>query len=428
MKRPLAFLPLGILLLAPPAPGAELSGNGTTLIQFHQRDMAGGTRTWAPVTQYVRLDAAGVGHERLSLHLAGWGRADLADQSQPNGTSSGFLDYGYLQYLHPTANAQVQLGRIITMETGWMEQMDGILLRSDLLQKYKGLSASLFAGRPVSQGKGTNVRGDILYGGRASYRIEGVMEAGAFFVQESGMLRTGPTSDLKDYRAWVGGDLFLSPLDTLTIDARTLYDDVSGEFAEHRVRGTLAATKDLTLSVEYRQHRLDALFSSTNLRTLFSPDRPESESVVSASLTYRFPLPLDLTLEGATIDRENRSSGSRVGLTGRSTIGNTTWGGSYHHVTSGDLKQGSEGFAPPDYDEMRLFALYRKESFTLGGDILLDLFSSTVASKKRSVETTLTGGYQISRPIRLSLDLTHADTPLVDNELRALARLSMSFE
>lgn len=428
MKRPFVVLPLGILLIVSLVEAAEITGDGTTLLQFHQRDMGGTSKTWSPLTQYVRLDASGLGHDTLSLHIAGWGRGDLADQSQPNGTTNGFLDYGYLQYLSPTANARIQIGRIVTTETGWMEQFDGISLRSDLLREYKGLSASVFAGKPVSQGKGTNVRGDLLYGGRLHYRVEKIGEMGAFFAHESGMLRTGETSDLKDYRTWVGGDIILTPSDKLTIDARTLHDQVGGDFAENRIRGTFTPAKELTLSLEYRQHNLDSLFSSTNLRTLFSPDRTESESVVTGSLTYRFSLPLDVTLDGATIDRENRSRGNRIGFSARSTAGGVTWGGGYHHVASGRLKQGSEGFVPPDYDEVRLFALYGKGPLTVGADTVIDLFSSTIGSTDRSMETTITCGYQIGKPVRLSVDLTHADTPLVDNELRALARMNVSFE
>lgn len=419
---------IGLLTSASLAAAADLSTNATTILRFHQRDMGLASRTYLPATQFLKADVGSLGSDRLSLHLYGWGRADLADQSEPNGTANGFLDQAYLQYSHPTANAFVRLGRITSMESGQLEQFDGISLRSDLLQSYKGLALSLFAGKPVSQGKGTSVRGDLLYGGRLSYRFEGRMEAGLFLTHESGMLRTGPASDLKDYRSWLGGDLWLRPLDGLEIEGRSLYDDVGGDFAENRVRVALSPSKELTISAEYRQNSLDSLFSSTNLRTLFSPDRTESSSTFSGSVTYRFPLPLEVTVDASRTDRDSRSGSTSIGFSARSANGPLTMGGSYHHLTSGKLNGGSEGFVPPDSDQIRLFALYSRDSWSVGADTVLDLYSSKIGSKDRSIETTATGGYQLAKAFRLSLDLTHADTPLVNDELRALARLSMNFE
>jgi hypothetical protein len=89
-----------------------VNGFSTTIARVSRQDTPGfPAGTLAPVTEFVGLDATGLGSDQLSLHLAGWGFTDLADASSPNGKNGGDLSYGYLQYRFGRANAELKAGR-----------------------------------------------------------------------------------------------------------------------------------------------------------------------------------------------------------------------------------------------------------------------------------------------------------------------------
>ena len=72
--------------------GQDINVYGTTLIQNMEQDLPGfGTTIYRPAIQFLGVDATGLGTEGLSLHLYGWGRRDLEDQSRLEGKSMGEL-------------------------------------------------------------------------------------------------------------------------------------------------------------------------------------------------------------------------------------------------------------------------------------------------------------------------------------------------
>lgn len=430
MKRLLASCASLLLLVPLAVEASEFSAGGLTLLRLEQRDIGSETKRIAPLTQFARLDAAGIGSEALSLHIAGWGRADLADESTSSDTLAGTLEYGYMQYRHPTANARIRVGRFLHSEGGVMEHVDGISLRSDLLHDYSGLAASLYAGVPVSQNKGTSVRGSSIFGGRLSHRVEKIMELGLFASQETGMLRTGPDTDLKDYRRIMGGDLWLLPLESLEIEGRTQYDAAGNGFAESLLRLSWQAAKSLSVTGSYRQNDLKALYSSTNLRSLFNPNTDEKSKQYAGSATYSFQFPLQLTVDASTTDRDSRSNSARLGFDLRSVMSEKALiaGLGFHHVSAGDLKTGQEGVAATDYSEFRHFITYGSGSFTAGYDMVAHLYADEMNGKKSGYEIMVTGGYKVTPIIRLSADVTVADTPQAEREVRGLIRLACTYE
>ena len=87
VERRRALKPRGsvaVLALLASASGwsQDVSVYGMTLAQVWKAETPGFSQaTYAPATQYLGIDASDVVMERLSLHLFGWGRADLADRS-----------------------------------------------------------------------------------------------------------------------------------------------------------------------------------------------------------------------------------------------------------------------------------------------------------------------------------------------------------
>ena len=114
-------------LMSATAWGQEVSLYGTTMAQMWKQENPGFDKsTFTPATQYLGIDATKLGTDNLSLHLFGWGRTDLSDASNFDGSKSGgYLNYGYLQYRFDQANAEIKAGRFTANQPTGVEQGDG---------------------------------------------------------------------------------------------------------------------------------------------------------------------------------------------------------------------------------------------------------------------------------------------------------------
>lgn len=434
MKRLLASL----ALLVPLAPAAgmayELTTGGTTIMRLEQRDLSGTKQNIMPLTQFLQVDATKLGYDRLSFHLSGWGRADAGDKSYNDNKLGGNLDAAYFRYWHPTANAEMKLGRMFVYESGAIEQIDGVAARADLLPDYEGMVGTVFAGRPVRQGKGENVRGDSLIGGRLSYRLAGMLEVGGTFAQENGMLRTGADANLKDYRRTFGADLWLQPFSLLELTGRTVFDTVNSGVAENNYRLAYRPTTKLTVAGDYRQNNLKSYFSASNIRSLFNPDNTDKMTRYGGSITYTLSPALETTIDVYQYKRDDRNGSTRVGGELRSTLwdGALITGGGFHHLTAGKAKSepATGKIDPPSYNEIRAFALYQKGAYTLSGDAIADLYDADFYgnNRKSAFELQASAGYQIIPSLQISGDLSYADTPDVKGDVRGLIRLTFNFD
>src|SRR5665647_727882 len=96
---------------------ADVTVDSSTLFGIGQRDISGASKeTLLPATQFLGITADKLADGNLSLHLYGWGRADLGDKSFNNEASTGSLTYGYLQYRFSKANANIRAGRLFVRE------------------------------------------------------------------------------------------------------------------------------------------------------------------------------------------------------------------------------------------------------------------------------------------------------------------------
>ncbi len=434
MKRLLASLALLVPLVPAAGMAYELTAGGTTIMRLEQRDLSGTKQNIMPLTQFLQVDATKLGYDRLSFHLSGWGRADAGDKSYNDNKLGGNLDAAYFRYWHPTANAEMKLGRMFVYESGAIEQIDGVAVRADLLPDYEGMVGTLFAGSPVRQGKGENVRGDTLIGGRLSYRLAGRLEIGGTFSQENGMLRTGADANLKDYRRTFGADLWLQPFSSLELTGRTVFDTVNSGMAENNYRLAYRPNTKLTVAGDYRQNNLKSYFSASNIRSLFNPDNTEKMTRYGGSATYTFSPAIELTADAYLYNRDNRNGSSRFGIEARSTQmdGALIAGGGIHHLTAGTAKTApaTGQIDPPSYNEIRAFALYQKGHYTLSGDAIANLYDADFNGngKKSAYELQTSAGYQLMPTLKVSVDLSYADTPDVDGDVRGLLRLTFNFD
>src|SRR5450631_3580353 len=189
MKRH-SYVALLATLLSATAWGQEVSLYGTTMAQMWKQETPGFDKaTYTPATQYLGIDATKLGTDNLSLHLFGWGRTDLSDASNFDGSKSGgYLNYGYLQYQFNQANAEIKAGRFTVNQSTGFEQVDGVSARTDLRG---GFTISAFGGKPVlyktvdpvSQ-TDYNFQSDFIYGTRLAWRLPQAAEIGISYLQD----------------------------------------------------------------------------------------------------------------------------------------------------------------------------------------------------------------------------------------------------
>lgn len=154
---------------------ADLAFSSKTYLLLYQRDVPGGkTGNFAPLFEYLSGDAGNLGGAPVSFHFYGWGRADLDDETGRHRTS-GELGSAYLQYLHPTGNGEMRLGRFFLTEGAAMETLDGAFFKA---RSPIGLGASIFGGVPAEATITATETGDSIFGGRIFYAKPGFVERG----------------------------------------------------------------------------------------------------------------------------------------------------------------------------------------------------------------------------------------------------------
>ena len=123
------------LLLLPavlPAPcrAADITLSSRTYLLFYEREVVGGEKNkFAPLYEYLSGDASDLGGKPLAFHFYGWGRFDLADDTDDKGYG-GDIGSAFLQYLHPTGNAEMRLGRFFFTEGVAAEILDGAFVKT----------------------------------------------------------------------------------------------------------------------------------------------------------------------------------------------------------------------------------------------------------------------------------------------------------
>jgi len=287
VERRRALKPRGsvaVLALLASASGwsQDVSVYGMTLAQVWKAETPGFSQaTYAPATQYLGIDASDVVMERLSLHLFGWGRADLADPSSYGGKTGGDLAYGYLQYRFPTANAELKAGRFSVASSSGIEQINGVSGRADLKG---GFTVSAFAGQPVLYDTALQTQAakddyefqrNWIAGARVGLRIPKVGEFGLSYLQDGqNAAKDLPIPSATDYtRRHVGFDLRIAAHAAVDFSGKTVLDvakhadtaDQPSKIAEHDYTLSVKALEELAFAGTYVERNYRAYFAGTNL-------------------------------------------------------------------------------------------------------------------------------------------------------------------
>ena len=433
----------------------EVNVYSTTMAQVWKQETPGFEKyTSSPVTQFIGIDATKLGTDALSLHLYGWGMADLADQSSPNGKSGGYLTSGYLQYQFPQANAEIKAGRFIVTQGGGMEHVDGVSARADLRG---GFTISAFGGRPV---RFTSVldpdakndyefQHDLIFGTRLSYRIPKTGEIGISYLQDgSTAAKDLPIPSLVDYsRKQLGVDIRLSPHAAVDFSGRTLFDMAShpdtpasvlekpSKIAEHDYTLSVKVAGAVSVTGTFVERNFFAYFAGSNLKSLFRQDEKDKFRSFGGSVVWGSASDLQVIADFRQTKRESYGDASRFGADVRWNLSNLKImsGFGYHHVNADDAPL--VGTHTPTYGmshgEIRAWAMYQKGLMSASLDGIFfnfdDKKNPNLNGQGSIYQVVGSLGYQATTNLKISGDISYGDDALFKKQVMGLLRVEYRF-
>lgn len=427
---------------------AEVEAYGTTLARYWNQSYPDLSKNrYVPLTQFVGIDATGLGDTPWSLHLFGWGKTDLADQSSPGGKGEGDLTFGYLQYRAPKANAEVQLGRFAAQGAAGLEMVNGLSARADLRG---GFTFAFFGGKPVIYdpvGAPQAAPRDFIAGGRLAWRAARYGEIGVSYLQDGTAPKNQPGQPILEDRSrkLLGGDLRLSPHASFDISGRVIYnqkkeDPLSATSKNARLAGqdytiSWKVTRTIQFSGTYIERNFKDYYAGTNLPSLFRQIETEKYKAHSGLFSFGISGPLQVNVDYRKARREGNGDSTRAGAEFRMTSERLKLksGLAYHRVTASDvpLTGGTVAFYSLSHSEARLWLMHDGGRYFLSFDAVSYAFDDEnnpmLNGEPKSYLGVASLGFRPGKSVTISGDVSYGMNPLYKKEVRGLLRLDFRF-
>ena len=426
MKRNLSPLFSAAFLLAFPVAvyAVDISVDSTSIVRFEQRDIPGSSKQdIQPFTQFLGLDARKLGDGNLSLHLYGWGRADMGDTSYGDSKTDGNLTYSYLQYRFEKTDADIRAGRFFVREGIINEQVDGISARTDLPFGF-GLSA--FGGATVHTedlyGENSDGKGDYIAGGRISFRHKGLLELGISGVYED----TAPAlvNYVNGTNRKIGADIWLSPHRAIELVGHSSYNTETSEMAEHRYLLNLRPATGLVLSGEYSDQREQSLFYSWAMFSGAAVNPGDKARTTAITASYYLDKTTEIILGYKHYNREIGNADRYGGDMKLSFMDNRLRGGlGYYYLQAGD-NFAITGTSSASYHNLRAYVMHDTKTYFSSVEALCRLFDEKIYGEDTAYEAAFSLGYHITPALALSGDISYGKNPDYQDETKGLVRLT----
>jgi hypothetical protein len=414
------------MLLAAPATllAADITLDSTTMVRFSQIDATGsGKEDVQPASQFLGLDATKLADGNLSLHLHGWGRVDLGDNSYGESTTAGDLSYGYLRYRFGRGDADLRAGRFFVREGIVNEQVDGVSARTNLPF---GFSLSAFGGATVHTkdlyGESSDGKGDYLAGGRVGFRFRQILDLGVSGVYED----KAPLllHHVNGTNRRIGGDIWLNPHRAVDIVGHTSYNTETKKIAEHRYLLTIRPGSDLTVSGEFADQRDQSLLYSWALFSapLTNPD--DKSRIYGGTIAYGPGKPAIISLNYRHYDRENGSADRYGGDLKLLFLDNSLRSGLTYSYLEADRNFAIAGTTSASYHTIRGYIQHDTKSYFAALDLLCQLFDEKIHRERSAYEGAFSLGYHLTPTLTISGDISYGKNPDYENETKGLVRLT----
>jgi len=372
-----------------------------------------------PLYEYLRFTVASKEQDgsTTSLHIGGWGRADLADKSSRDDNVDGDLQFGYLSFQGAKNNLVISAGRQFVVEGVAAQRLDGLYARSDLAA---GFAAAAYAGSPVVTEP--NLRADDFVGGaRVTHSDKKYYTIG---ISALTSLTGGDR-----YREEEGVDLWLQPIKQVDITGSSSYNSITDGWMEHAYTASFAPVDNLRLYADLsRINYRDYFFRVTTSALVFNPltngiDPDERLLALGAGGAYTVLKNLSVGADYRHYDydvaRAANYYGGKVSYWVPEAFGA---GLSVHRMDGHDARL--------EYTEYRLYAMKKLGKADLTLDVI-DLYYDSEArmnEDRNSVTVVAAGSYELNPALRLGASVDYANNPFFDDELKGLVKLTYLFD
>jgi len=426
-----SFLALSLALLIPSTLiAAEVSVDSDTIVRFEQRDVTGGnSEDLVPATQFLGLDAKKLWDGNLSLHMYGWGRADLADESYNNNTTAGNLTYGYLLYRFDKDAADIRAGRFFVREGIVNEQVDGLSARASLPY---GFALSAFGGATVHThdlyGEHTDGKGDSIFGGRLSYKYSKFFELGVSGVYED----DAPTlnNHVNGNNRKVGAEIWLNPIRSIELVGHSSYNTEADEIAEHRYLLNLRPIAGLTISGQYNYQKEQSLFYSWAMFSGAAIPSGNKATNTGVTATYSLTKSAELSLDYNHYDREVGNADRYGGDLKLSFLDNRLKSGIGYHYLDAGQEFAISGTASGSYQNLRAYIMHDTKGYFAAIEGIGYFFKEKINDEDNAIQASMSLGYHLTPALALSGDISYGQNPDFKDETKGLIRLTynMTFD
>lgn len=394
----------------------DISIHSQTLIRGFERDTVDEKEAMVlPVYQYVGLDIGDVSEEKVTFHMYGWGRKDLADTRLYEDDPTGDLVYGYAQFMAADERVRLKIGRqqIYTAAVG--ETVDGILVEGGL-----GDYLSLMAYGGLLPGFEDHVVSDhaSIFGGRVGLLFDARLDAGLSYKG------VDPDNESQDRR--LGFDISLSPTDQITVTGVSQYNLETKGWAEHSYNARLYID-NFIVHPYYQRFEYEDLFSGT--AKTFNPfsalaESDETLNLLGGELLWRGITRLDLggKIENYTYDKNNNDALYTSGFL-TAYVGDESQVGGEIGIMEGDLSENQ-------YHLGRLWFLWndplnRSSTDFLTGDALYARYDEKIFNEDTSLFLSLgMGRLFLEEALSVKLSGDYSSDPSFDSDARVMITLT----
>ena len=389
------------------AQAIDLSGQSRTYLQT--RELTDGTRL-TPLYEYLDIRTDGSGADMVSFSAGGWYRYYLQSEGFDK-KDTGDLQYAYLTLRKKTANASLNIGRVIVHEGAASSQLDGASARADLRG---GFSVAAFGGVPLETDLDTR-SGDAVYGGRIAHSVPGIYAVGASYLLEK--------NDSADFRKEEGFDVWVRPVSTFEVMGVSTYNAESKNWMQHQYYATLGPFAWLRLNLEASKTWYKEYFASTTMSAFSFANLDPNEIVTAAGGSAV------IMAGGAfTIVADYRNYEYQV-LNGSATYA----GGSLAYAGSG-IGAGAAAHrmnGPQDtlrYNEQRVYAFKKVSKADVTLDVLHIDYDQPINGENEAWTGSAALGYTATPKLRFVADGEYSKNPDFDRDVRAMLSMIYRFE
>ncbi|MBI5418865.1 MAG: hypothetical protein HZA60_02140 [Deltaproteobacteria bacterium] len=405
-------------LLPTSSRAADINISSRTYLLIFEREVTrAGSQNFAPLYEYLSADARGLGGTPISFHFYGWGRLDLQDDSG-TGNRSGDLASAYLQYVHPTGNAEARLGRFFFAEGTAAEMTDGIFLKA---RTPLGLGMAVYGGVPVEHSIAGTKTGDSLYGGRLFFARPGFAEIGASYLKEKGDFQG-------DDRETVGGDLWVRPGGFVELVGRASYNISTSALASQRYVLRLTPVAAVDLALGYESYKYKDLFQNALNPVFLSPTVDNNDKVRVLFVILDWEMVKNVTLEAVL--KNIKHDLTDPGKANRGELGVRHSYNDRKDVAGLSAALVSADKDENEYQEYRAFASYSPAKWRFALDALTQRFKAEFKDQpgeKNVHHVVASAGYKVLDFLQLAGDLTYTQSPRFKEDYAGLIRASLSF-